>query len=473
MYGAVIWMERKLVSQRAGAPQRQDDCEQEPRMASIKLARIRGRAGDLPGEELAARQLVNEAEWAADQRGTAEALGALGHSLGWQGRFAEAEDVFMRSVGLSTAAGQVSAVSRSLALLAALDACQGHLVSARKRWAQAVVCSPPHDSTMSNCGAFLAFLAGDLAMVRMHAEQAEIHDPETQLSKPRRWGALAVIAAVERGRITEARRGLDGMARPSRDGDLHLSAPLYWWAEGVVAWAEGWLTDATAILQRAVGGYSAIGASALVGLILADLAEVAVAAGDSPTAAHAATQAEASARHAGTPGHQALGWFAMAWALLGRGRHEEAARAALRAVSGFGSSGYALLVARAQVAYASAVRHHDRSAAVGALREAVAVFEQRGATLRQDQAHRLLIQLQSEGSRAADARSRPAALTTRERQVAELAARGYTARQIADRLNIGTRTAETHLRRIYPKLGVTCKQELVRRTVEFGFNPDS
>ena len=59
-------------------------------------------------------------------------------------------------------------------------------------------------------------------------------------------------------------------------------------------------------------------------------------------------------------------------------------------------------------------------------------------------------------------------LTGRERQIAELAASGFTARQIGDRLHIGVRTVETHLARVYRKLGVGSKQQLVSRRVELG-----
>ena len=63
------------------------------------------------------------------------------------------------------------------------------------------------------------------------------------------------------------------------------------------------------------------------------------------------------------------------------------------------------------------------------------------------------------------------ALTEREQEIARLAARGFTARQIADGLHIGVRTVETHLARIYPKLGVTSKQQLISRGAELGLVP--
>lgn len=54
------------------------------------------------------------------------------------------------------------------------------------------------------------------------------------------------------------------------------------------------------------------------------------------------------------------------------------------------------------------------------------------------------------------------ALTPREREVALLAARGFTAREIGSHLFISERTVETHLGNTYGKLGVRSKVELAR-----------
>jgi DNA-binding CsgD family transcriptional regulator len=51
-------------------------------------------------------------------------------------------------------------------------------------------------------------------------------------------------------------------------------------------------------------------------------------------------------------------------------------------------------------------------------------------------------------------------LTSRERQVAELAAVGHRSREIADRLYLSPRTVENHLQRVYTKLGVNGRVEL-------------
>jgi DNA-binding CsgD family transcriptional regulator len=52
-------------------------------------------------------------------------------------------------------------------------------------------------------------------------------------------------------------------------------------------------------------------------------------------------------------------------------------------------------------------------------------------------------------------------LSRREREVAELAAEGLSARAIGDRLFLSTRTVDNHLARIYAKLGIDGRAELV------------
>jgi DNA-binding CsgD family transcriptional regulator len=53
-------------------------------------------------------------------------------------------------------------------------------------------------------------------------------------------------------------------------------------------------------------------------------------------------------------------------------------------------------------------------------------------------------------------------LTSREREIALLAAAGLSSRQIADRLVVSVRTVDNHLQRAYRKLGITRRQDLSR-----------
>ncbi|SDT53263.1 LuxR family transcriptional regulator [Jiangella sp. DSM 45060] len=57
-------------------------------------------------------------------------------------------------------------------------------------------------------------------------------------------------------------------------------------------------------------------------------------------------------------------------------------------------------------------------------------------------------------------RQQTVALTRREQEIAPLAAAGISSRDIARRLTISTRTVESHLARIYAKLGITSRAEL-------------
>jgi len=55
-------------------------------------------------------------------------------------------------------------------------------------------------------------------------------------------------------------------------------------------------------------------------------------------------------------------------------------------------------------------------------------------------------------------------LTRRERQIVQLVAQGWSAKEIAGRLSIGRRTVETHISRAYTKLGVASRVELILKS---------
>ena len=61
-----------------------------------------------------------------------------------------------------------------------------------------------------------------------------------------------------------------------------------------------------------------------------------------------------------------------------------------------------------------------------------------------------------------------AELTAREHQVLELLSDGHTMRQIATRLSISPRTVETHVAKVYRKLGVSTRVQAVSRAATLG-----
>jgi len=468
-YGAGDKDSGQLECRQALELSRQAGREHEFRMAAIELAKMRGWFGDVKGQELAASQLLAEAEEAGDHRGIVAALGAFAVALGLQGRFAEAEDVLKRCVDLAPSTERLFSGTQAIAVLVVLEVLQGHVSAARNRWPQATASRHPQGGNWSS-EVFIAMLAGDLPTVRERARQAKAHDPETRRSDPPWLVLLAAMAEAEGGMLAEARRGLDLAASDHQGDDLDIFSQFRRWGEGLVAWAEDRLGAATLVLERASGRLSAMHAPAVEAYILADLVEVAVAAGERETAARAAQRVADIADQIDAPSYQALHHFASAWALLAGGQHDDAAAAASRSVAGLGACGLRLLQARARVTYAAAVRVTDRRKAAEALREAAATFAATGALVRLERARRLLAQLGSDGRRAASGLGGPA-LTEREKEIARLAARGFTARQIGNGLHIGVRTVETHLARIYPKLGVASKQQLIIRGAELGLVP--
>lgn len=78
-------------------------------------------------------------------------------------------------------------------------------------------------------------------------------------------------------------------------------------------------------------------------------------------------------------------------------------------------------------------------------------------------ASRAADELAGVGGRRHRRREDPDALTAAEARVASLAHEGLSDREIADRLTLSINTIETHLQRVYRKLGITSRRELMRR----------
>ena len=92
------------------------------------------------------------------------------------------------------------------------------------------------------------------------------------------------------------------------------------------------------------------------------------------------------------------------------------------------------------------------------LRAARDTFDALGSAPWSDQARR---ELRASGEqsrrRVVEARDQ---LTAQELQIAQLAAKGLSNREIGQRLYLSHRTISTHLYRAFPKLGITSRAEL-------------
>lgn len=313
------------------------------------------------------------------------------------------------------------------------------------------------------------WLAGRLAEAADLLERSAVRRPVLG-SRRRAWGAaLAARVHTELGQRGRARSNLEKAAATFDDDFLTWSSWLPW-SEGWLAFVEGDSPHALGLLDTVAGRLRAIGALGYEPLVLADLATIAADADDRGRCDDAAGRAREVATTTGT---ELAAWIADlvgARAVLGRGAADEAVEPAVRALAGLDAAGYRLLAADAAELAGRALVDHDRQRAVAQLQRAAEEHEGCGAAWRRDRVLSLLTGLGARGRRAAAEVQGPASLTPREREVAELTARGHTARDVGEVLFIGKRTVETHLANIYAKLGIGSKRELIRRAAEFGLS---
>jgi DNA-binding CsgD family transcriptional regulator len=148
---------------------------------------------------------------------------------------------------------------------------------------------------------------------------------------------------------------------------------------------------------------------------------------------------------------------AIASVALARGDVVASVEAAERAAIGADRAGNILLAARARTVLGVALQAQGSEAdAVAVLRDAHRTLAQCGARREADVAAQHLRRLGERVPRpgASAGGSELASLTAREREVADEVARGKTNRSVANALFLSEKTIESHLGRIYEKLGL-------------------
>jgi DNA-binding CsgD family transcriptional regulator len=193
----------------------------------------------------------------------------------------------------------------------------------------------------------------------------------------------------------------------------------------------------------------------LRGHALADLVEAAVGGdGDLDLVRRHVGEWEAIAADTTAPYLRAQ--VAYATAVLSQGHEaEELFRAAVES-----ARRWPFFAARARLAYGVWLRRVERRAteARAPLREAAETFTALG---QESYAERALSQLRASGETAR--RRVPEAwaeLTPQELQIAQLAAEGLSNKEIGERLYLSHRTVGTHLYHLFPKLGITSRNQL-------------
>lgn len=124
------------------------------------------------------------------------------------------------------------------------------------------------------------------------------------------------------------------------------------------------------------------------------------------------------------------------------------------------SRSYPFLRARTSFSFGRWLRRQRRSADSRApLRDVISLHDALGATRWSERARQELRATGEKiGPRTPDARDR---LTAQELQIAQLAAAGLSNREIGERLFLSHRTIGSNLYRIFPKLGITARSQLL------------
>jgi DNA-binding NarL/FixJ family response regulator len=193
------------------------------------------------------------------------------------------------------------------------------------------------------------------------------------------------------------------------------------------------------------------------------LVESDIAAGDLAAARVHAERAAALAPGTGMAGPRAAAGRALALVALAEGDAARAAALALVAAEDAIAAGAALEAARDRLLAGRALLDTDRDAALALLAEAGEQAARCGAPRVEAEARQALrqagVRVGSGGARAPGTGGIDA-LSARELEIAALVADGLTNREIAARLFLSEKTVESHLTRVFQKLGVRSRAQV-------------
>jgi DNA-binding CsgD family transcriptional regulator len=310
------------------------------------------------------------------------------------------------------------------------------------------------------------------------------------------------VANLLLGRLAEAGEAADAALESARLGHPQTqiwALTVHCWVDvlkGDLARAVAMGEEATAIVERAGAGLFSWVAYACLAMALLDAGEPARARdlilrhaggadldlvdrgwrthwyttlalaelelGKVDAARHWADRAEAAAEAFPARGRVGQARYARAAVELRDGGLRHAAELALGAAEDLTTAGFPIEAARARILAGQALGElGDSSCAIEVLRSAHAALSACGARGYRDEAARELRRLGEKPRRThGPGGGGLDALTQREREVAELVARGMSNRDIGEALSVSTKTVESHMTRILAKAGVPSRAGL-------------
>jgi DNA-binding CsgD family transcriptional regulator len=432
-------------------------------LTRLELAYAKGHAGDIPVVISDAEDVLRQAIELNDPYAAHHALGVIGSACSLLGRFDQGAQAFGRSIDIARDLDKPYRVARGLMNLGWLLGQEGDFSEALIAFGKAKAIYPGwRETLLIGLEAGVRWLAGDLEGCLACARETELLDPEGFSLRRGIGFCYGALAATEGDRPGEARRLARAGRRVYGDSNWYFAADLSRYAEARVSLREGKTADAILGLTAAAENLVAAGSLTIAAPALLDVVEAA--AETDPVAACAA--AEKLAEIAGLVQrdmYDGMSSLATSLTALSEGDVERARKAALQSVEIFGARGDRLLLGRAEVALARATEDPRQRAAI--LRNAAASFDSCKAVWRRNIALAMgAAALDPDEDLSLDDHGPSASLLTlREREVAELAAQRLSGQEIAERLHVSRRTVDSHLAKIYTKLGIRSKIELAQR----------
>ena len=287
--------------------------------------------------------------------------------------------------------------------------------------------------------------------------------PDRLTRPPITDSVLAWIAAVQ-GKEQDCR---DAAAAASSRAIAHRLGPqaaIAAWAVALLDVGMGRPVEAFERLDALTNAGPGEGHQMVKVFAAADLVEVAVRTGQAGKAQAALGSLEAWAAHSGVPWAAAL--VARCRGLLSDGDHAD--EHFERALALHARSGRPFDAARTELVFGETLRRRRRrTQARTHLRAACEGFEGLGAVPWAEQAR---VELRATGETAR--RRHPGTvhqLTPQELQIVRLVGGGGTNREIAAQLFLSPRTVDYHLHKVFTKLGMSSRAELVRLAASDGF----
>ncbi|HEV8623602.1 MAG TPA: AAA family ATPase [Acidimicrobiia bacterium] len=428
-------------------------------LATNELAWIRGHSGDLAAQQEEARQVLQGSEAAGEWFASLQALGTMGFGALWAGRFRESESAFRRSISLARRFENVSRVGFGLSALALSLAFEGRVEEALLLLEEAKSDPAWRDSLLLERAIAIHWVAGDFPASLATAQQALAWN-QAVADKRRIMGMVfAAMSAAETDQIAEAERYVAKARAAHGSSDWALYGAYCRYAEALVAYRSGKLSQGLTGLRAAATSLLGMGALPCAAFALLDFVQLAAQSDELGLAGQAISELQETSRTIDRKLYRGLASLASSCYDLTTGNRDRAAESARTALELFSTTGAKAFMGQALGVLAAAISIRDRAAATQTLDEALATFKACGANWHLERAREILPALPGQGSSAVQAVE--SQLTARELQVARLAAKGLSNRDIAARLFVSTRTVENHLHRVYSKLGISTRKELV------------